>query len=86
MKWLPSPTPLDVMLPGVDGLTATRALRSAGVRVPILILSARTGDLDKIVGLESGADDYVTKPFSTGELLARVRALLRRTPGTSSWT
>jgi DNA-binding response OmpR family regulator len=56
----------------------------AGVDTPVLMLSARSGDLDKIVGLESGADDYVTKPFSTGELLARVRALLRRTPVTRS--
>ena len=71
---------LDVMLPGLDGLTACRALRTADLNVPVLMLTARSGDLDKIVGLESGADDYVTKPFSTGELLARVRALLRRTP------
>ncbi len=71
---------LDVMLPGLDGLTACRALRTAELDVPVLMLTARSGDLDKIVGLESGADDYVTKPFSTGELLARVRALLRRTP------
>ncbi len=69
---------LDVMLPGLDGLTACRALRTAEVSAPVLMLSARTGDMDKIVGLESGADDYVTKPFSTGELIARVRALLRR--------
>jgi len=71
---------LDVMLPGIDGLSACRALRTAGSDVPVLVLSARSGDMDKIVGLESGADDYVTKPFSTGELIARVRALLRRTP------
>lgn len=69
---------LDVMLPGLDGLTACRALRTAGSSVPILMLTARSNDMDKIVGLESGADDYVTKPFSTGELIARVRALLRR--------
>jgi DNA-binding response OmpR family regulator len=71
---------LDVMLPGLDGLSACRALRTAEIDVPVLMLSARSGDLDKIVGLESGADDYVTKPFSTGELLARIRALLRRVP------
>jgi DNA-binding response OmpR family regulator len=71
---------LDIMLPGLDGLSACRALRTAGVDTPVLMLSARSADLDKIVGLESGADDYVTKPFSTGELLARVRALLRRLP------
>lgn len=69
---------LDVMLPGLDGLTACRALRTSGNTLPILMLTARSNDMDKIVGLESGADDYVTKPFSTGELIARVRALLRR--------
>lgn len=71
---------LDVMLPGLDGMSACRALRTAGSDVPVLMLTARSGDLDKIVGLEAGADDYVTKPFSTGELVARVRALLRRAP------
>jgi DNA-binding response OmpR family regulator len=75
---------LDVMLPGLDGLSACRALRTSGLETPVLMLSARGGDLDKIVGLEAGADDYVTKPFSTGELLARVRALLRRTPAARS--
>jgi len=71
---------LDVMLPGIDGMSACRALRTSGSDVPVLMLTARSGDLDKIVGLESGADDYVTKPFSAGELVARVRALLRRAP------
>ncbi len=65
------------MLPEVDGLTVCRSLRQAS-DVPILILTARSGELDKIVGLESGADDYLTKPFSLGELQARIRALLRR--------
>ncbi len=68
---------LDLMLPELDGLTVCRSLRQAS-EVPILILTARTGELDKIVGLESGADDYLTKPFSLGELQARIRALLRR--------
>jgi DNA-binding response OmpR family regulator len=68
---------LDLMLPELDGLTVCRSLRQAS-DVPILILTARTGELDKIIGLESGADDYLTKPFSLGELQARVRALLRR--------
>jgi DNA-binding response OmpR family regulator len=77
---------LDVMLPGIDGFTACRSMRAAGSTVPVLMLSARSGDVDKIVGLESGADDYVTKPFSTGELLARVRALLRRTPAARGTT
>lgn len=80
----PSLVILDVMLPGVDGVTACRSLRTSGLDVPVLMLSARSGDMDKIVGLESGADDYVTKPFSTGELLARVRALLRRAPAARS--
>ncbi len=68
---------LDLMLPEIDGLTVCRSLRQAS-DTPILILTARTGELDKIVGLESGADDYLTKPFSLGELQARIRALLRR--------
>jgi len=69
---------LDLMLPELDGLTVCRSLRQVS-DVPILVLTARTGELDKIVGLESGADDYMTKPFSLGELQARIRALLRRT-------
>ena len=69
---------LDLMLPELDGLTVCRSLRQT-TDMPILMLTARTGELDKIVGLESGADDYLTKPFSVGELLARIRALLRRT-------
>ena len=68
---------LDLMLPELDGLTVCRTLRQSA-DVPILMLTARTGELDKIVGLESGAADYLTKPFSVGELLARIRALLRR--------
>lgn len=68
---------LDLMLPELDGLTVCRRLRGFS-DVPVLMLTARTGELDKIVGLESGADDYITKPFSVGELLARIRALLRR--------
>jgi DNA-binding response OmpR family regulator len=68
---------LDLMLPELDGLTVCRNLRQVS-DTPILVLTARTGELDKIVGLESGADDYMTKPFSLGELQARIRALLRR--------
>lgn len=68
---------VDLMLPGLDGLSLVRAVRQDW-DVPILILTARTSDMDKIVGLETGADDYLTKPFSLGELLARIRALLRR--------
>ena len=69
---------LDLMLPAVDGLEVCRILRRE-MSLPILMLTARAGEVDKVVGLEIGADDYVTKPFSTRELLARVRALLRRT-------
>ena len=68
---------LDLMLPGLDGLTVCRSIRGFS-QAPIIILTARTGELDKIIGLESGADDYLTKPFSIGELQARIRALLRR--------
>jgi DNA-binding response OmpR family regulator len=73
---------LDLMLPGVDGVTITRALRRHGPNrdAPILMLTARREESDKVVGLESGADDYLTKPFGVRELVARVRALLRRRP------
>jgi two-component system OmpR family response regulator len=70
---------LDVLLPRVDGLEVCRRLRAAGSLTPILLLTARDTEQDKILGLDSGADDYLTKPFSFGELLARLRALLRRT-------
>jgi len=68
---------LDLMLPGMDGIDVCRRLRSQST-VPILILTAKSDEVDKVVGLEVGADDYMTKPFSVRELLARVRALLRR--------
>jgi DNA-binding response OmpR family regulator len=68
---------LDLMLPGLDGLEVCRILRRE-MTAPILMLTAKTDEVDKVVGLELGADDYVTKPFSMRELLARVRALLRR--------
>jgi DNA-binding response OmpR family regulator len=74
---------LDIMLPKMDGFTLCRKLRAAGNTTPILMLTARGEEPDKIQGLDIGADDYVTKPFSLPELLARVRALLRRTPGGS---
>jgi DNA-binding response OmpR family regulator len=69
---------LDVGLPEVDGLEVCRRVRAARPRVPVLILTARAEELDAVQGLDAGADDYVTKPFSLAELLARVRALLRR--------
>lgn len=68
---------LDVMLPELDGLTVCRTLRHE-MEVPIVLLTARSGEVDRIVGLDSGADDYIVKPFSVGELLARLRAALRR--------
>lgn len=69
---------LDLMMPGVDGLTACRVLRSEGDRVPILVLTARASTSDRVAGLDAGADDYLPKPFDPEEFLARVRALLRR--------
>ncbi len=69
---------LDVMLPGMDGLEVCRTLRSQQAYIPILMLTAKSTELDRVVGLEMGADDYLTKPFSIPELVARVRALLRR--------
>jgi len=74
----PDLTVLDVMLPGIDGLEVLRRLRGLGYRVPIIFLTARDEDIDKIVGLELGADDYLAKPFNPRELSARVRAVLRR--------
>ena len=74
---------LDLGLPDMDGLDVAREIRSSGNRVPILILTARTDEVDMVVGLDAGADDYVTKPFRLAELLARVRALLRRCYGTA---
>ena len=70
---------LDVMLPDMDGFTVTRRLRSAGRHFPVVFLTARDGTEDKITGLTVGGDDYVTKPFSLDELVARIRAVLRRT-------
>ncbi len=74
---------LDLMLPGMDGLEICRALRSKGIQVPILMLTARGAVEDRVAGLEGGADDYLTKPFAMQELLARVKVQLRRgrTPG-----
>jgi two-component system response regulator MprA len=70
---------LDVLMPGVDGLEVSRAVRRNGSKLPILMLTARTQVEDRVEGLDAGADDYLTKPFALEELLARVRALLRRT-------
>ncbi|MFJ7628785.1 response regulator transcription factor [Streptomyces sp. NPDC097595] len=72
---------LDVMLPDTDGFSVTRALRSRGDYTPVLFLTARTDIEDRIIGLSSGGDDYVTKPFHIQEILLRIRAILRRTGG-----
>lgn len=69
---------LDIMLPGLDGMEVVRRLRSDHNNVPVLMLTARDEDIDKILGLELGADDYLTKPFNPRELVARVKAILRR--------
>jgi two-component system response regulator MprA len=75
---VPDVVVMDVMMPRLDGLEATRALRKAGNDVPILVLTARDAVGDRVEGLDAGADDYLTKPFALQELLARLRALLRR--------
>ena len=75
---------LDVMLPDTSGLDVCRDIRRARISTPIMLLSARSQTIDKIVGLKLGADDYVTKPFEAAELLARIEALLRQAPRASS--
>ena len=72
---------LDVRLPGMDGFEVLRRLRASGAKMPVLVLTARDDEVDKVIGLELGADDYVTKPFGLRELLSRVKALLRRAYG-----
>jgi two-component system OmpR family response regulator len=71
---------LDVMLPGIDGFTTCRELRAKGIWTPVLLLTARDAVADRVQGLDTGADDYLVKPFSFSELLARLRALVRRVP------
>ena len=75
---------LDVVLPHTNGLDLCRDLRQARISTPIMLLSARSQTIDKVVGLKLGADDYVTKPFEAAELLARIEALLRQVPRTIS--
>lgn len=77
---------LDVMLPGRDGFDVARSLRQQGVQTPILMLTARSQVVDRVVGLKLGADDYLTKPFEIIELVARLEALLRRTPASAGVT
>jgi len=78
LKDQPSLILLDVMLPGLSGYDVCKALRKKGITAPILMLTAKGQEMDKVIGLELGADDYLTKPFGVRELLARVHALLRR--------
>ena len=82
----PDAVVLDVLMPGVDGLEVARTIRRTGSRIPILMLTARTQVEDRVEGLDAGADDYLTKPFALEELLARLRALLRRTADGSGET
>ena len=70
---------LDITLPDIDGVEICRILRTEKISTPIIMLTARTEEIDKVIGLETGADDYITKPFSIRELMARVKAILRRT-------
>src|SRR5512136_79294 len=77
---LPDLMILDVMLPGMSGLDVCRELRNKAIEIPIIMLTAKSDEIDRVVGLEIGADDYITKPFSLRELLARVRVRLRRQP------
>ena len=80
-KYRPALIVLDVMLPKLDGFEVCRKLRASGDQTPIIMLTARDEDIDKILGLELGADDYLTKPFNPRELIARVKAILRRSDG-----
>jgi len=75
---------LDIMLPAIDGITILKTIRQRGVRTPVMLLTARDAVMDKVSGLDGGADDYLTKPFSFEELLARIRALLRRQSDTGT--
>ncbi len=80
-EFVPEVVILDIMLPGMDGVGVLRKLRQRGDRTPVIMLTARDAPLDKVHSLDSGADDYLTKPFDVEELLARMRALLRRAQG-----
>jgi DNA-binding response OmpR family regulator len=88
LSLLPAQTPdlviLDLMLPGMDGYAVLESLRERGIEAPVMILSARAEEIDKVRGFRAGADDYVTKPFGVMELLLRVQALLRRSAGSTS--
>lgn len=83
LRSMPDLIILDIMMPRMDGLELCRRLRSQGERVPVIFLSSRDEELDRLLGFESGGDDYLCKPFSLRELVARVQAVLRRSAGTS---
>ncbi|MFT5260693.1 MAG: two-component system OmpR family response regulator [Saprospiraceae bacterium] len=83
-RWKPQLVILDVMLPGMDGLSVCREIRKINETVSILMLTAKSTELDRVLGLEMGADDYLTKPFSLAELMARVKALFRRSKALSA--
>ncbi len=78
LEWRPDLVVLDVMMPEMDGYEVCRRLRASGARVPVIFLSAKGAEMDKVMGLDLGADDFVTKPFSLHELLARIKAQIRR--------
>jgi len=80
LKGAPHLIVLDIMLPGINGFDVCREIRLKGIRTPIIMLTAKSEEIDRVVGLELGADDYVTKPFSVRELVARIRARLRDQP------
>ncbi|MCE3026928.1 MULTISPECIES: response regulator [unclassified Salinicola] len=88
MEWLAEQTPmlvlLDLMLPGTDGLTLCRQIRERYPALPVIMLTARVEEVDRLLGLELGADDYICKPFSPREVVARVKAVLRRTHGAAA--
>lgn len=84
LKEKPDVVILDWMLPGMDGLAVCRELRGRGAMMPVVFLTARGQEVDRVLGLEMGADDYVTKPFSVRELVARIKAILRRSAGTAA--
>lgn len=75
---------LDIMMPGLDGLALLKKIRDFNINVPVMMLTAKASEMDKVIGLELGADDYLSKPFGLGEFLARVKALLRRNRGDAS--
>lgn len=77
---------IDIMLPGIDGLSIIERMRSSNIKTPVLVLSAKRSVEDKVIGLQKGGDDYLTKPFAFSELLARIQALIRRASGMSETT